>query len=425
MLDIKLIRENPAAVENDLKKRRDEAKIKLLHELLKKDKERLELLKKTEELRYKRNVVTKEIAELKAKKKPTAARMKEIKEIPEKIRKNDAKLQQLNEQCRLILLQLPNILHDSVPVGNDDKDNVEIRRYGEAPKFDFAPKGHAELLSDLGLIDSERAAKVAGHGFFYMKNELVLLDMALQRFALDFLRKKGFVIVNPPYMISRKPYEGVTSLADFIDVLYKIEGEDLYLIATSEHSIAAMLMDETLLEQELPMKIAGVSPCFRKEVGAHGKYTKGLFRMHQFHKIEQFIFSAPEQSWQLHEELQQNSEALYQELELHHRVVSVCTGDIGMIAAKKYDTEVWMADGVFREAGSNSNCTDFQARRLNIKYREKEGAAPKGFVHTLNNTAIATSRTMMAIIEQFQQKDGSVLIPKALRPYTGFDKMEK
>ncbi len=424
MLDIKLIRETPIVVEQDLK-RRGNGRIKLLHELIKYDKERRELIQKTEELRYKRNVLTKQIAELKAKKKPLAKKLKEVKEIPRKIKKNEERLEYLNEQCRLILLQLPNILHESVPEGKDEKDNAEVRKWGHPPKFDFAPKGHLEILANLNLIDTERAAKVAGHGFFYMKNELVMLDIALQRFALDFLKKKGFVIVNPPYMINRKPYEGVTSLGDFLEVLYKIEGEDLYLIATSEHSIAAMFMDETLLEKDLPVKIAGVSPCFRKEVGAHGKYTRGLFRMHQFNKVEQFVFSKPEQSWEIHEEIQKNSEQLYQELGLHYRVVNVCTGDIGMIAAKKYDIEVWMADNVFREAGSNSNCTDYQARRLNIKYRGKEGAPPKGFVHTLNNTAIATSRTMMAIIEQYQQRDGSVLIPKVLRSYTGFDRLER
>jgi len=198
------------------------------------------------------------------------------------------------------------------------------------------------------------------------------------------------------------------------------------MIATAEHPLGAMFMNEVFSKKELPLKLIGISPCFRKEVGTHGKYTKGLFRVHQFHKVEQFIFCSPEDSWRLHEELQQNSEELYQSLGLHYRVVNVCTGDIGSIAAKKYDTEVWMADGQFRESGSNSNCTDYQARRLNIKYREKEGQAPIGFVHTLNNTALATSRTIVAIVEQYQQKDGSVIIPKALRPYmNGIEVLDK
>jgi seryl-tRNA synthetase len=227
-------------------------------------------------------------------------------------------------------------------------------------------------------------------------------------------------------MLRRKPYEGVTDLSDFETVMYKIENEDYYLIATSEHPMAAMFMNETLREDELPVKLVGISTNFRREIGAHGKYTKGLFRVHQFNKIEQFIFCLPEQSWALHEELQQNCEQLYQQLGLHYRVVNVCTGDIGTVAAKKYDTEVCMADGKFREIGSNSNCTDYQARRLNIKFREGVGKPPKDFVHTLNSTALATSRTMMAILEHYQQKDGSVIIPEALKPYmNGIIKLEK
>jgi seryl-tRNA synthetase len=216
-------------------------------------------------------------------------------------------------------------------------------------------------------------------------------------------------------MIRREPYEGVVDLADFENVMYKIENEDLYLIATSEHAMASMYMDEVINMKDLPIKLIGVSPCFRKEIGAHGKYTKGLFRMHQFNKVEQFIFCHPEQSWELFEEIQRNAEELYQGLGLHHRVIEICSGDMGLIKAKSYDTEVWMADRQFREIGSNSNCTDYQARRLNIRFREKEGQAPAGFVHTSNNTALATSRTMMAIVEQYQQKDGSVVIPKVLR----------
>jgi seryl-tRNA synthetase len=304
-----------------------------------------------------------------------------------------------------------------VPFGKDDKDNVEIRRWGKPPQFDFEPKSHVEILSNLGMLDLERAAKISGDGFYYLKGDLVLLDLAIQRLALDLLRKRGFTIVEPPFMMRRKAYEGVTDLADFESVMYKEEDEDLYLIATSEHPMGAMFMNEVLDRQQLPIKFAGISPCFRREVGSHGKYTKGIFRVHQFNKIEQFVFCTPEQSWQIHEELQKNSEDLYQALGLHYRVVSVCTGDIGSIAAKKYDTEAWMADGQFREVGSNSNCTDYQARRLNVRWREGEGKPVEGFVHTLNNTALATSRTMIAIIEQFQQKDGTVVVPKVLRPF--------
>jgi seryl-tRNA synthetase len=313
-----------------------------------------------------------------------------------------------------------------VPYGRDENDNVEIRRWGQPPKFDFEPKDHLTILQNLGLIDVERGAKVAGHQFFYLKKDLVLLDLAIQKFAIDNLLKKGFILVQPPYMINRKAYEGMIDPTDFEMVTYKVENEDLYLIATAEHPLGAMYMNEVLDKNELPLKFCGISPCFRKEVGAHGKYTRGLFRMHQFHKIEQFVFCLPEQSWEIHEELQKNSEELYQKLGLHYRVVNICTGDIGTVAAKKYDIEVWMADGKFRESGSNSNCTDYQARRLNIRYREKPGQAPKDFVHTLNNTALATSRTIVAIVEQYQQKDGSVVIPEALRPYmNGIERLVK
>jgi seryl-tRNA synthetase len=224
-------------------------------------------------------------------------------------------------------------------------------------------------------------------------------------------------------MMHKKAYMGATDLETFEDQLYKAEGEDLYLIATAEHPLAAIYMDEVIEKKNLPLRLVGVSTNFRKEVGAHGKYTKGLFRMHQFNKVEQFVFCLPDDSWKIHEELQTNAEDLYTSLGLHFRTVNICTADIGNLAAKRYDVEVWMADGEFREIGSNSNCTDYQARRLNIRYREKEGMAPAGFVHTVNNTALATSRTMMAILEQCQEKDGSVVIPKVLRPY--MNNMEK
>ncbi len=420
MLDIKLIREKPEFVRKNLEKRNDPEKVKLLDLLSAKDRERLEILKRAEDLRMQRNLVTKEISQAKLGGKDISHLAEKARHIPQEIKELEEKLESLTKETDLLLANLPNMLHDSVPLGKDDKDNKEVRKEGKKPKFSFAAKGHLEILEKLGMIDMERAAKIVGHGFYYLKGDAVLLDMALQRFALDFLKGKGFTIIEPPLMMGRKPYEGVTSLGDFESVMYKVEGEDLYMIATSEHPMAAMLMDKTLLEKDLPILCAGVSPCFRKEVGAHGKYTKGLFRVHNFNKIEQFVFCEPKDSWKLHEQLQKNSEALYKKLNLHYRVVNVCTGDIGDIAAKKYDIESWMADGEFRETGSNSNCTDYQARSLGIKYKEKEGQAPAGFVHTLNNTAIATSRIMVALIEQNQKKDGTVKIPKALQKYTGF-----
>ncbi len=412
MLDIKLIREKPKEVEKNLKKRRNPEKLKLLQEVVKKDREWRSVLRKVEELKHERNVVSRELA-----RKRDPKKIKRMRSIGKEIAGLDKKRAELGQDVRKLLLGIPNLLHESVPYGKDDDDNKVVRTWGKPPKFGFKPKNHLEILEGLGLIDAERAAKVAGHGFFYFKGGLALLDYALIKFTIDFMLKRGYTLVEPPFMLQRKPYEGVVSLEDFEDVMYKIEGEDLYLIATSEHPMAAMFMDEVLDESQLPIKFVGVSPCFRKEVGAHGKYTKGLFRMHQFNKVEQFIFCLPGQSWKLHEELQKNAEDLYKKLGLPYRIMNVCTGDIGDIAAKKYDTDVWMADGRFREIGSNANCTDYQARRLNIRYREKEGAPPAGFVHTLNNTAIATSRTMLAILEFYQQKDGSIKMPKVLWPY--------
>ncbi|UCD27134.1 MAG: serine--tRNA ligase [Candidatus Bathyarchaeota archaeon] len=425
MLDIRLIREHPEIVRKDLKKRSDLEKLRMLDNLIKYDKQWRKFLTEVNEMRHRRRVVTTEIANLKKRGEDASKQMEEAKTIPQEIRKLEKHVRENKEKVDRILLRLPNILHESVPFGKDETENVVAKRVGKPPKFDFKPKSHVEIALDLDLADFDRAAKVAGHGFYYLKGNLARLDYAIMNYTIDFLGKRGYTLIEPPFMMRKKPYLGVTDMEFFGDQLYKLEGEDLYLIATSEHPMAATFMDETIDKKDLPIKFVGVSPCFRKEVGTHGKYTKGLFRVHQFNKIEQFIFCLPEDSWKFHEELQKNSEDLYKGLGLHFRVVNVCTGDIGIIAAKKYDIEVWMADGTFREAGSNSNCTDYQARRLNIKFREKKGQAPVGFVHTLNNTALATSRTIIAILEQLQQKDGSIIIPEVLRPLmNGIEKLE-
>lgn len=425
MLDIKLIRENPKAVEENLKKRGDEEKLKMLKDLIESDKKYRGDLQELEKLKHDRNVISEEIATLKKSGKDTSKKVKEASEIPKKIKGLEEEVLKLKEKIDSYLMRLPNIIHKSVPIGKDDSDNVIIKTWGKPPKFDFEPKNHAEITTKLGLLDEERAAKVAGRGFYYLKGSLAMLDQAIIKYAIDFLVKRGYVFVFPPAMLKRDAYEGMVDLADFENVMYKIENEDLYMIATAEHSMGAMYKDEILNKKDLPIKFVGLSTNFRREIGAHGKYTKGLFRVHQFNKVEQFIFCLPEESWEFHEELQKNSEELYEGLGLHYQVVNVCTGDIGSIAAKKYDINCWMADGVFRETGSNSNCTDYQARRLNVKFREKEGQAPTGFVHTLNNTALATSRTMVCLIEQNQQKDGTVLIPKVLWPYmNGIKKLE-
>jgi len=416
-LDIKLIRESPELVRANLERRHDPEKLTLLDGLIGDDTWWRELTTEVNKLRRRRNEISSEIGRLMSSGGDASSLREEAGEIPGLIVKTETERDLYSGKVRDALMRLPNMLHESVPYGVDDTENVEIRRWGEPPRFSFEAQSHAEIASKLGIMDLERAAKVSGSGFYYLRNEMALLDYSIMRYAIDHLLAKGFALIEPPYMIRREPYEGVTDLADFESVMYKIEGEDLYLIATSEHAMGAMFKDEVFNADDLPVKLCGVSPCFRKEIGTHGKYTKGLFRVHQFNKVEQFVFSLPEQSWELHEELQRNCEELYEGLGLHYRVVNVCTGDIGSIAAKKYDTEIWMADGEFREVGSNSNCTDYQARRLNVRYRMKEGQTPVGPVHTLNNTALATSRTMVAILEQYQREDGSVEVPKALRKY--------
>jgi seryl-tRNA synthetase len=417
LLDIKLIREHPDVVRENLRKRGNGEKVQILDELIAHDNEWRRLLTEANKLRHERRGITNSIASLKKEGKSIQAQISKGRMLDKEIVAIEKRRDEYKEKVDHILMRLPNLLHESVPVGEGESGNVEVRVWGKPPDFSFTPVNHLEIAKNLELIDDKRGAKVAGHGFLYLRDDLVLLDLALQRFAIDFMIRKGFNLVEPPFMMKRRPYEGVTDLSDFENVMYKVEGEDLYMIATAEHPLAAMYMDEVFLEEDLPLKLVGVSPCFRKEVGAHGKYTKGLFRMHQFNKVEQFAFCLPENSWDVHEDLQGNAEELYQELQLHHKVVNVCTGDIGAVAAKRYDINIWMADDVYREIGSNSNCTDYQARRLNIRYREKEGQSPKGFVHTVNNTGIATSRTMMAILEQHQKSDGTVSIPDVLVKY--------
>lgn len=420
MLDIRVIRENPQLVRDNLNKRGNPESIKMLEELVKLDSKWRQDLTNLNELRHKRKLATIEIAKLKKTTQDVSSEISKAKAIDVEIEEIEKEVAVAEEKEKNLLMQLPNLLHDSVPVGKDENENVQVKTWGKPPTFKFPVKNHIDLSLGLGIIDIERAGKVSGSRFYYLQREAVLLDMALMSFAMKEMVKRGYNPVEPPYLMRREAYEGVTALGDFEDVLYKVENEDLYLIATSEHPMAAMFQGEVLKEQELPVKLAGVSACFRKEAGAHGKDTRGIFRTHQFNKIEQFIFCTPEQSWQLHEELIQNAEDLVRKLGLPYRVVNVCTGDIGTVAAKKYDIEAWMpAQNGYREIVSCSNCTDYQARRLNIRYREKEGAPTKGFVHTLNSTAIATGRTMVAIMENNQQEDGAIMIPEVLREYMG------
>jgi seryl-tRNA synthetase len=420
MLDIKLIRENPELIKSNLAKRGNADIIQMLEDLIAIDKGWRLNLTRLNELRHDRKMVTIEIAKLKKAGKEATDEFTRAEDIDVKIKIVEKQVTEQEQKTHDYLLRLPNQLDDSVPLGKDSNDNVQVKTWGKIPHFTFPIKNHIDLALNLDLIDMERAGKVSGSRFFYLKNEVAMLDMALMSFAIEELSKKGYTPVIPPYLMKREAYEGVTALDDFEEVLYKVENEDLYLIATSEHPMAAMIMNETLKEADMPLKLAGISTCFRKEAGAHGKDTRGIFRTHQFNKIEQFIFCNPEDSSKLLEELLQNAEELLQKIGLAYRVVNVCTGDIGTVAAKKYDVEAWMpAQNGYREVVSCSNCTDYQGRRLGVRYREKEGAAPKGFVHTLNSTAIATGRTIVAILENNQQEDGTINIPEALRKYMG------
>jgi seryl-tRNA synthetase len=418
MLDIKLIRESLEYVRSNLMKRGNPENLSMLDELVETDSKWRENLTKLNELRHQKKLVTGEVATLKKTGKDASEKLEKAKAIDKEITEMEGEVASEDEKEHDLLMRLPNMLHESVPVGQGENDNQQVRTWGSIPMFNFPVKNHIDLALNLDIVDIERAGKVAGSRFHYLKREAVLLDMALMSFAMEEMVKKGYMPIEPPYLMRKEAYEGVTALGDFEDVLYKVENENLYLIATSEHPMAAMLQNEVLKEEDLPLKLAGISACFRKEAGAHGKDTRGIFRTHQFNKVEQFIFSTPEQSWKFHEELLQNAEGLIQKLGLPYRVVNVCTGDIGTVAAKKYDIEAWMpAQNAYREIVSCSNCTDYQARRLNIRYREKEGSPTKGFVHTLNSTALATGRTIVAILENYQQEDGSIIIPQALRKF--------
>lgn len=420
MLDIKLIRENPALVRENLAKRNNPECLQMLDDLVALDKGWRQNNTKLNDLRHDRKQVTIEIAKLKKAGKEADGEFTKAQDVDERITLFEKQVVEQEAKIRDYLLRLPNLLDASVPVGKDSSDNVTVKKWGIIPQFTFPVKNHIDLALALDQIDMERAGKVSGARFFYLKNEVAMLDMALMSFAIEELSKKGYSPIIPPYLMKHDAYEGVTSLADFVDVLYKVENEDLYLIATSEHPLAAMYWNEVLKQDDMPIKMAGISTCFRKEAGAHGKDTRGIFRTHQFNKIEQFIFCKPEDSAKLHEELLENAEMLLQKLGLAYRIVNVCTGDIGTVAAKKYDIEAWMpAQGDYREVVSCSNCTDYQARRLGVRYRVKEGAPPIGPVHTLNSTAIATGRTIVALLENNQNEDGTINIPEALRKYMG------
>ena len=417
MLDINLVREHADVVKKDLEKRNQLDKIAWLEQIKKKDAEWVQIKFQVEELKKTKNALSKQISELKKNGQDAAHILKQVSEIPKRIQEKGDLQEVLKKEIDEKLRHLPNILHESVPQGADEEQNELVRKFGKKPTFDFPLKSHVDILKELRFADTERAAKIAGARFWFLTGELAELEMAIQKYGIDFMVGKGYTLVQPPFMMQRKAYEGVVDLSDFVDVIYKIEEEDLYLIATSEHPLTAMFMDEILDENCLPIKMAGVSTCFRKEAGSHGKDTKGIFRGHQFNKIEQIIICKPEESLKYHEELIKNAIAFFESLDLHFKQINMCTGDIGTIAAKKYDLECWMpVQKAFREVVSASNCTDYQARRLKMRYAHE---GKKIIPHTLNATCVATSRLLAAILENFQNKDGTISVPKVLQKYMG------
>ena len=419
MLDITLFREKPQVIFADHDKRGIAPdKIQQVIDL---DKQWRDLQHQTNQLRQQKNVAARGIGEaMKSGNRDAAEKIKaQVADLGEKISSAESATDDALAARDKIRMTIPNILHPDVPVGADETGNTQHSVHGEKPSFDFEPRSHNELIEINKWVDLKRAAKIVGSRFFFLKGDLARLEFALQQYAVDFIRQRGFTFVQPPAMMNREAYEGVTDLDDFETVMYGVEPDKFYMIATSEHPLTAMFMNETIPEQQLPLKIVSVSPCFRREVGSHGQSDLGIWRVHQFTKIEQIIFATPEQSWEIQEELLQNCIDLWDSLQIHYEVVNICTGEMGTVAARKYDLEAWIPGaGQYKEIVSCSNCTDYQANRLNIRYGQP-GHASQPIAHTLNSTAVATSRALVAIIEQNQLADGRVSIPEVLRPHMG------
>ncbi len=420
MIDINLIRENPELVKENIKQRNKPEKISLLNNLISLDKEYRQDLQIIESLRHERNIISEKINLLKKSNKDASKEIKRAKELPEEIKNLEEKNNIRKSQLDSLLLEIPNLLNEDVPFGKDGLDNPVIKKVGKPKKLNFELKNHAELLEQLGYADFEQGISNAGKGFNYLSGDIAILDLALQRYGVEFLIKNKFTPIVPPMLLNHKTLLGaLNGLKDFEDVVYKVDKEDLYLIGTAEHSLVTFYKNKMLREEDLPRKIFAVTPCFRKEIGGHGIDTKWLFRMHQFNKVEQVIFTKPEESLKILKYMQGLTESFFKSLEIPFRVIEICSGDLGNKFAKQFDIEAWFPrQNEYKEVTSAGSCTDFQARALNIKYLDRNNE--KKYVHILNNTMVATSRAMVAIIENHQQKDGSIKIPKALHKYTGF-----
>jgi len=417
MLDISMFREHSDIIRADHDRRG--LSYDNIDEVIRLDEEWRKARYEADQLRKARNEAARGIGEAKKSGESEAADriLAEVADIGARI----DELSELSDDYLVkrdaLRMGIPNILHEEVPIGEDDQKNTLHSMHGEKRDLGFEPRNHNDLIEMNGWVDQVRGAKVAGSRFYFLQGDLARLEMALQQYGADFLMQRGYTLVQPPLMMNREAYEGVTDLADFETVMYGIEPDKYYLIATSEHPLTAMRMDEVIEPSELPIKLVGVSACFRREVGAHGLSDRGIWRVHQFTKVEQIVISHPDDSWGYHEELLTNAVDMWDSLGLHYRVVNICTGDMGTVAARKYDLEAWIPGaGQYKEVVSCSNCTDYQANRLRMRYRTSEGNEA---VHTLNSTAIATSRALVAIMEQNQTEDGRVAIPKVLRPYMG------
>jgi seryl-tRNA synthetase len=408
MLDLNFIRENPKKVKEGIKSKGYDPKI--VDRVLKVDETRRQLIGEVEKWRQERNKLGKE----------DVAKGRKIKEM---LRRLEPDLRAVEKQLEDLLYEIPNLPVEDVPRGKDESENVEVKKWGEPKKFGFKARDHLELGEKLGVLDFKSGAKVAGSGFYFWVNEGALLELALVKYAFDLLAKEDFIPVITPDLARSRYYLGTGYLPKGPEAqTYEIQGEDLGLIATAEVALAGKHADEIISEKELPIKYVGYSHCFRQEAGAYGKYSKGLFRVHQFTKVEMFIYCRPDESVKWHQHILAMEEKIYQDLGLPYRVMEMCAGDLGAIAAKKFDIDLWMPSrGEYGEVTSASNCTDYQARNLNIRFKDKGDQTE--FVHMLNGTAIATSRTPLAILENYQQKDGSVLVPKVLQKYTGFKKI--
>jgi len=420
MLDARYVRENVEAVRNALKKRGYEFP---LAEFLAIDEKRMVLLKETEELRNRRNVVSEEIGKLKRQKADATAQLEEMKGVSDRLKDLDDRLKDLESETRSFLLTIPNIPHKAVPVGKDEAENIEVRRWGTPREFDVEPLNHWDIAETLDIIDFERASKIAGARFALMKGAGARLERALMNFMLDRHTAKGYKEIFPPIIVNRESMTGTGQLPKFEMELFRVADPEFYLIPTAEVPVTNIHRDEILREEDLPIYYTAYTPCFRREAGSYGKDTRGLIRQHQFNKVELVKFVKPEDSYAELEKLTNDAEGILQGLGLPYRVVALCTGDLGFSSATTYDLEVWLpGQNKYREISSCSNFEDFQARRAGIRFK-REGKKGTEFVHTLNGSGLAIGRTLVAILENYQQKDGTVIIPEALRPYMGMDKI--